>query len=253
MKVLLAGESWITHTLHIKGADHFTESSYSEGVRWLRGAIERSGGQFEHLPSHRVAADFPSTPAHLVEYDVVILSDIGSNSLLLHPDTVEQSMPTPNRLAAIAEYVRGGGALLMIGGYMSFEGIEGKARYAGTPIENVLPVTLLAGVDDRREVPEGFRPRKAPAGADHPVLAGLPDEFPTMLFYNAVRAKPAGTTLLERGADPILVVWECGNGRTAAFAPDAAPHGATPEFLEWTLFDRFWQQLLGWLAPAHDQ
>jgi len=36
------------------------------------------------MPGHAVPTDFP---ASLAEYDVVVLSDIGADSLLLHPDT----------------------------------------------------------------------------------------------------------------------------------------------------------------------
>ena len=46
---------------------------------------------------------------------------------------------------------------MMIGGYYSFQGINGGARYHKTPVEEVLPVTCLP-VDDRVEVPEGFAP-----------------------------------------------------------------------------------------------
>ena len=35
----------------------------------------------------------------------------------------------PNALALIKEYVSNGGGLLMIGGYLSFTGIEAKANY----------------------------------------------------------------------------------------------------------------------------
>ena len=45
----------------------------------------------------------------------------------------------PNRLKLIREYVRGGGGLAMIGGYFSFQGINGGARYRGTAVEEVLP------------------------------------------------------------------------------------------------------------------
>jgi uncharacterized membrane protein len=88
---------------------------------------------------------------------VVILSDIGANSLLLAPDTFERSAVAPNRLAAVEQYVRDGGGLLMIGGYLSFAGIEGKARYHGTPVEAALPVTI-SPQDDRAERPEGVQP-----------------------------------------------------------------------------------------------
>ena len=43
----------------------------------------------------------------------------------------------------------------MVGGYYSFQGINGGARYHGTPVEEVLPVEILP-YDDRIEVPEGF-------------------------------------------------------------------------------------------------
>ena len=45
----------------------------------------------------------------------------------------------------------------MVGGYYSFQGINGGARYHGTPVEEVLPVEILP-YDDRVEVPEGFTP-----------------------------------------------------------------------------------------------
>ena len=35
-RVLIAGESWTTHSIHQKGFDSFTTTEYSEGVRWLR-------------------------------------------------------------------------------------------------------------------------------------------------------------------------------------------------------------------------
>jgi uncharacterized membrane protein len=37
----------------------------------------------------------------LKKYDVVILSDLGANTLLLHPDTWLQAKSVPNRLSLI--------------------------------------------------------------------------------------------------------------------------------------------------------
>ncbi len=56
------------------------------------------------------------------EWDAIILSDIGANTLLLHPDTWLKSRRTANRLTLLHDYVAGGGALMMIGGYYSFQG-----------------------------------------------------------------------------------------------------------------------------------
>ena len=77
---------------------------------------------------------------------------------LFHPDTWIHSRTTPNRLRLLRDYVSGGGGLLMFGGYYSFQGINGGARYHKTPVEDVLPVNCLS-VDDRVEVPEGFSPK----------------------------------------------------------------------------------------------
>ncbi len=41
----------------------------------------------------------------------------------------------------------------MIGGYLSFSGIDGKARFQRTAVADVLPVRMHDG-DDRVEVPK---------------------------------------------------------------------------------------------------
>jgi uncharacterized membrane protein len=136
----------------------------------------------------------------------------------------------------------------MIGGYMSFQGIDGQARYHSTPVEEALPVAMLRGVDDRMVMPQGFRPVAAEGIREHPVLAGLPTAFPVMLFHNVVDLKPKATLLLHHKGAPILAAWDYGQGRSAAFTANAALHGAPRKFLDWEFFDRFWQPLLAWLA-----
>lgn len=83
----------------------------------------------DYIPNHHAPSKVPTDLAKLKEYSAVILSDIGANTLLLHPDTFERSIATPNRLKLFREYVEQGGAFVMIGGYMSFTGIDGKAKY----------------------------------------------------------------------------------------------------------------------------
>ncbi len=253
LRVLLAGESWITQTTHIKGVDFFTQCGYGEGTRWLRRAMEAAGHEFHHIPNHLAPLEFPTTVEELRGFDVVILSDIGANTLLLHPDTTTYSRVTANRLESIREYVAQGGGLIMIGGYMSFQGIDGRARYHSTPVEEALPVRLLRGLDDRVEMPQGFQPRVAEGAKRHPIVKGLPHEFPVMLFYNQVELKKDATLVLHHDGAVILGVWKYGQGRSAAFTPDAAPHGAPPEFLDWEYFDRLWQQLVAWVAGEEAQ
>lgn len=175
-KVLLAGETWVTPATHIKGFDQFSTVTFHRGAEAFVAALADSPFELTYMPAHEAQSHFPSTLEGLRQYDVVVLSDIGANTLLLHPDTFIHSKPTPNRLKLLRDYVGAGHGLMMIGGYYSFQGINAGARYRGTPIEEVLPVEILPW-DDRVEVPEGFRPEIV-GPPDHPVLAGLDAEWP---------------------------------------------------------------------------
>lgn len=243
--VLIAGESWITHSLHQKGFDSFTTTSYHEGADWLRAALENAGISVEFLPNHLAPAQFPTEMDSMRRYQAILLSDIGTNTLLLHPETFERSKSMPNRLALLREYVAHGGGLVMVGGYMTFQGIDGRARYHGTPVEEALPVTLLPH-DDRVEVPEGCAP--VVCAPDHPIVAGLPSEWPALLGYNRVIARPAATLIATVGADPLLVAWQHGRGRSVAFTSDCGPHWCPPDFLKWYGYAQLWQQLVAWVA-----
>jgi uncharacterized membrane protein len=245
MRVLLAGESWVTHSVHVKGVDSFDTSTYVEGAGRLIESLETAGLDVDYLPAHLVPARFPATPADLAAYGAVILSDIGANSLLLAPDTFERSAAAPNRLASVEQFVRDGGGLLMIGGYLSFAGIEGKARYHNTPVETALPVTISPH-DDRAERPEGVHPAVVEPG--HPVLDGVPEDWPALLGYNRLTGKSATQVLVRCDADPLLVVGSHGAGRSAAFASDCAPHWCPPAFMDWPGYNPLWGNLLNWLS-----
>jgi uncharacterized membrane protein len=244
-KLLVAGESWTVHSIHQKGFDSFTTTEYAEGVGWLREALVSGGWDFHHMPAHVAARDFPSTAGALSDYDCVILSDIGTNSLLIHPETFSRFKSLPNRLVAIRDYVANGGGLIMVGGYMTFQGIDGKARYHGTPVEEALPVTISA-FDDRAETPEGASPEVTIA--DHPIVAGLPARWPNLLGYNRIDAKPSAATVARVGADPLIVAGAFGKGRGVAFASDCGPHWAPPAFVEWEGYAPLWRQMAFWAA-----
>jgi uncharacterized membrane protein len=243
MRVLLAGESWTMHTIHQKGFDSFTTTAYAEGHHWLTRALEAGGIEIDYLPSHLANDQFPQTPEELARYEAVILSDIGSNTLLLSSETFTKSVAKPNRLESIRAYVEGGGGFVMVGGYLTFQGIDGKARYGGSPAEAALPVTMLPG-DDRLEAPQGVTP--AVVDADHPIVAGLPGSWPDLLGYNRLIPRPEATVIATAGDDPLIVAWQYGKGRAVAFASDCGPHWAPPAFVEWDGYARLWQQLVGW-------
>lgn len=246
-RVLIAGESWTVHSTHQKGFDSFVTVEYAEGIRWLRDALETGGWQVDYQPSHVAARDFPFDARALSAYDCVMLSDIGANTLLLHPDTFVRSVALPNRLHAIRDYVGGGGGFVMIGGYMTFQGIEAKGQYAGTAVEDVLPVTI-SRYDDRIECPQGLTPKVSDAG--HPIVAGIGSDWPHLLGYNRVAAKDGAGVIATLGDDPLIVAGTHGKGRAVAFASDCAPHWAPTAFVDWQGYAPLWRQIAGWAAGS---
>jgi len=246
-KVLVVGESWVSAATHYKGWDSFSSVTFHSGLGHLREALEAGGVELDHMPAHEAAEAFPFDVDGLARWDVVILSDIGSNTLLLPPDTWLHGRRTPNRLAALRAWVEGGGGLAMAGGYLSFQGLDGRARFRGTDVEAVLPADIDPW-DDRVERPEGFTAEAV--APEHPVLAGIGGEWPPLLGYNRFRLKPDATLLARFRDDPILAVREAGAGRTLAWASDIGPHWCPEEFAAWGGYRRLWTQAVAWLAGA---
>lgn len=248
-KVLLAGESWVTTATHVKGFDQFATVTYNLGAEPLVEALKGSDFDLRYMPAHEAQRDFPQDMEGLSAYDAVILSDIGSNTLLLHPDTWIKSQRTPNRLRLIKDYVAAGGGLMMIGGYYSFQGINGGARYHGTAVEEVLPVEILP-YDDRVEVPEGFAP--VIKDKKHPIVAGFRGAWPMLLGFNEVKAKKGAKVIATVSRDyrelPLLVAGTHGKGRSLAWTSDIGPHWLPPEFAAWDGYARLWRQALGWMT-----
>lgn len=243
--VLIAGESWVSQSTHFKGFDAFTSVTFESGVGHLRTALEAAGVDVTYLPAHEVPDRFPASRAELKAYDVVVLSDIGANSILLHPDTWLRGERTPNRLAELADWVTiDGGGLVMAGGYLSFQGIEGKAAYRGTPVETVLPV-WLDHWDDRVETPQGT---VASVNAQHPIIDAIDGEWPFLLGYNHVKVKTDADLIVTVGGDPLLAATMAGKGRTVAWTSDIAPHWCPLSFIEWPGYSRLMCQMMTWAA-----
>jgi len=244
-KVLLIGESWFTYTVHQKGFDAFHTAEYTEGGGPFIDALTARGHDVTYVPAHEVPTRVPTAVDPLRAYDLVVISDIGANSFQLPPETFRRSVPSPDRTEVIRGYVAAGGALLMVGGYLTFSGIDGKARWGRTPLAAALAVDVLDR-DDRVELPYGAEPEVVAAA--HPVVAGLDRVWPVVLGLNEVRAKASSTVLVECAGHPLLVVDGYGDGRTAAFTSDVAPHWASPAFMAWSGYAELWDRLTRWLT-----
>lgn len=235
MEVLLAGESWHEVTLYIKAQNVTASSSYTEAGTYLIAALEAAGASVTYQPCHVAYESFPSSKEELSTYDLVVLSDIGAQSLLLTPD-VAAGEPGTNRLQVLADFVADGGAVGMIGGYMSYGGEHGQAGYGRTVLADVLPVEISLH-DDRIERPSGVRPEN-----DH--LHDLPTEWPPVLGYNRVTPDEDATVWATVDSDPLLVVGNYGEGSAFAFTTDCAQHWAPPAFLEWDALPDLWAAIL---------
>ena len=106
-RVLLAGESWVSAATHYKGFDQFGSVTFHLGAEPLVEALRDSAFDLHYMPAHEAATAFPSTLEELAGYGAVILSDIGSNTLLLHPDVWMKGKTVPNRLKLLRELTPG--------------------------------------------------------------------------------------------------------------------------------------------------
>ncbi len=243
-KILIVGETVYKIHTHFKGFASYETGYATLGLDSFISRFAGTGLDIGFMPNHEASLRFPMSVEAMQAYDLIVISDAPADSFLLHPDTLGGKL-VANRLKLVGDYVRAGGGFAMIGGWMSFGGFHGKAHYAYSPIADLLPVKI-APHDDRMETPEGVYPSLV---AEHPILAGLPRDWPDFLGYNKVEQR-GGTLLAEfpDTRDPLLIVDEVGKGRVGVFTSDILPHWGSPRFTEWTGYVPFWEQFFRWLA-----
>ncbi|MBZ5543431.1 MAG: glutamine amidotransferase [Acidobacteriia bacterium] len=253
VRVLYVGDSGVT--LGAVGAS--SNFTYDQRGVLIENAAQRIIDAWRKSPRYEVTymtgwdalAKFPETPEALKAFDVVMLSDVDSDSIVLYPTERSTRAPMgPNRLKSIRDYVWQGGALAMIGGYATFVGRHNAGNWHGTPVEEALPVDCLAIDDDRAETPEGVTLEvKQP---QHPLMRGI-EWSPSPIFngYNRIVPKRSAKVLavFKETGDPAIVVWTFGKGRAMAFASDIAPHWGAG-FQNWKYYEQFWNQALDWLG-----
>lgn len=250
-KILVCGESCFTYTTAIQGLDTITSIAYEEKVCWLRNALREAGYEVEYLASHLVANKFPICSESLSKYDLVILSDIGSSSLAMPDASYRNGELVADRFQLIVDYIKDGGGLVMVGGFMSFTGYEGKARYGMTPLADILPVDLLP-FDDRVEMSSGAIPEIV--DVNHEIFEGFSKEFPSyMAGYNKTLPNfSKGQVIALINGDPFIAVGEQGKGRVVAFTSDCAPHWAPESFLKSNAYKILWKNIADWVSRSAD-
>jgi hypothetical protein len=181
-------------------------------------------------------------------YDVYIIGD------------VDASLFTPDELKQLADAVKAGAGLAMLGGFYTF----GPGGYEETPLREIIPFAMDSrerqrlGDAIRSDVqwpgPLKMRPTK-PLGERHYLMSlttgGDRDlmwsQLPPLEGANKLGAPKAGAQVLAETPDgkPLLVVQDAG-GRVLAFAGDTTWHWWMEGFE--TQHKRFWRQVVLWLA-----
>lgn len=208
--------------------------------------------QADSTRAPRLATGFPQERAALYAYDAVILANLESDAL------------SRGQLQMLAEFVdlRGGGLLML--GARSFV----QQGYAGTPLDEVLPLQLTgrgSGVI-RASSAEGSRlaVRLTSGGLAHPVmrLDGIADDMQERWAALPALAGVAPLGALRPGAEalalvsgpdglrPLVAVQRYGRGRSMVFAGEASWRWRMQMPSTDRSYEMFWRQAGRWIAAG---
>ena len=193
----------------------------------------------------------PTSELSLIPFPSNLLFDdyLSSFDLIIFQNFKYEPFIDKKYLSNIRKYVEKGGAFLMVGGELSFQG----GSYSHTPIEDILPVSFKDV--ETRFIDKEFRPKISGDFSNHPILRlekELNEEvwssLPPLHGANLglVANKDAYVLLKNESESPILVAGEFGEGRTALLATDSVWGwgfgGAGGRY-----FHRFWNNVIDWL------
>jgi uncharacterized membrane protein len=195
---------------------------------------------------------FPAEASELFRYKAVIFG------------SVEASFFTFDQLRLVSEFVsRRGGGFLMLGGRSSF----GQGGYAGTPVEELLPLNIRVGQGSA--MPEfdnlEFRARLTGYGLEHPVTRVAFDEAenrkhwdvaPSLVGINPTSGPRLGATVLAtagarqvRSPVPVLLAFQrFGRGKSMALTTASTWRWRMELDHRDDFHDAFWKHMLRWLV-----
>lgn len=210
-------------------------------------ALQRTApGKFYRLGvdgPEELLGGFPRTREELFRYRALVLG------------SVEASFFTRDQLQMISDFVgeRGGG-LLVLGGRNALA----EGGYAGTALEDLLPVYLEEPAPDPQGAYTEMTVRPTPAGENHPVGrlegGGWADLPPITTLNRILRVKPGAVTLLTGDAGTeervVLAHHRFGRGKVLALPVQDTwmwqMHADIP--VEDQRHETLWRQLLRWLV-----
>jgi len=171
---------------------------------------------------------FPPTYDELLKYDLLILSNMPAG-----PDFANEM---------VADFVRHGGSLLVLGGMNTYGGGE----WLGTPLADLLPFTIAGAFDLIREK-HGV---KVKTKGMHSVTADVvwPPEA-RFFWLKAGKAKPGSTVVLTADGKPALILGQVGDGRIAAGLVTCLGEPGSDQSEAWTTpaWSKLLTQTMAWM------
>ena len=188
---------------------------------------------------------------------------LGSFDLMIFQDFTYLGYRMKRYLPLIRDYVKRGGGFMMIGGDQSFSG----GRYAGTPIEEILPFQLPPNGKDQVNL-GAFKATLSASGMRHPITAlslvqeenqTLWSNLPSLEGTNRLgKLKKEAQVLAWRPASnklaktPLIVASPIGKGRSLVIATDSLWRWAlSPEAIDndqgSRAYHRLWSNSIRWL------
>ena len=217
---------------------------------WLKNAMESDGqNQVTSVPVWDFYKLRPGEYEKILDdYDVIIFSDVEGKLFQLNPDFFDKEqfgkriMTYPDRVRLTIEAVNSGKGLMMLGGWYSFTGEQGKGGWGRTYFRDILPLKCLDH-EDLVESTEGFFPLVTSQGQKF--FGNLFEGFPPILGYNQTLEIPEAEVLIRirDTNDPLLAIRKYGKGKILAFTSDPAPHWGL-NFVYWNRYNDFWLKCL---------
>ena len=217
---------------------------------WLKNALESNGkNQVTSVPVWDFYKLRPGQYEKILdEYDVIVFSDVEGKLFQLNPDFFDKEqfgkriITYPDRVRLTIEAVKEGKGLMMLGGWYSFTGEQGKGGWGRTMFREILPVNCL-NYEDLVESTEGYYPEPTPHG--QPVFGNLLAGIPPILGYNQTIENSEGDVLIRvrETGDPLLALRQIEKGKVLVYTSDPAPHWGL-NFVYWKRYNEFWLKCL---------
>jgi len=200
----------------------------------------------------------PTSELSLIPFPSNLLFDdyLSSFDLIIFQNFKYEPFVDKKYLINIRKYVEKGGAFLMVGGELSFQG----GSYSRTPIEDILPVSFKE--TDLRFIDQEFHPKINEVFSNHPILRLEKDLDLTREVWDTLPSLHGANLGLVADKDayvlaelenasypsvPALVVGEFGEGRTALLATDSVWSWNFRKEGGSRYFYRFWNNIIDWL------